>query len=248
MSSAACKSTRVLVLTGLLGLCALEGCVTRQVAPPAPQPPAARFVPSPRLGRPFEVVTAQSRLIVLVYRAGPLAALGHDHVVACRCLTGAVYLPRDPLRASFDVHIPVRQLTVDDPALRAAEHSGDFPPDVSPSARHGTRRHMLGATQLNAARFPDIRLRSESLRPSPDGKRGDIIAQVRVELAGESRSVSVPLHFRIRHDEIIATGEFPLEQTGLGLTPFSALDGALRVRNRMQVRVRLIAKRQGLSR
>lgn len=229
----------------ILLLAAVTGCVTRQFAPPAAQKaPAAQPVPTPLAGRRFDVLPGESSLIVLVYRAGPLAALGHDHVIACRCLTGTVYLPEDPLRASFDLHIAVQQLTVDDPALRAAEHSADFPPDVPESARQGTRHNMLGAALLNAASFPDIGLRSEGLRRSPDGRRGEIIARVLVRLGGKVRAISVPVRYHIGPDEIVAAGEFPLKQTDLGLEPFSALGGALKVRDGMKVRLRLVARRR----
>jgi len=239
-------ATPLLVCGAILGIAGLAGCVTRQVAAPVPgRPPVARLLPSPLVGRPFDVIPGRSRLIVLVYRAGPLAGLGHNHVIACRCLTGAVYLPHDPLHAGFELRIAVRQFTVDDPALRAAEHNADFPPDVPQSARAGTRHNMLGAALLHAAKFPDITLRSASLRPSPDGKRNDIVAEVLVQTAGEQRSVAVPLHYDIRADEIVVTGAFPLKQTNLGLTPFSALGGSLRVRNGMKVRLRLVARRRG---
>lgn len=182
--------------------------------------------------------------MVLAYRAGPLAAMGHDHVIACHCLTGTIYLPHDPLRASFDVRIAVEQLTVDDPKLRAAERSADFPPDVPESARRGTRKHMLGPALLDAARFADIRLRSQGLRPSPDGKAGDILAQVAVRVLGGWHAVTVPLHYVIRTGEIVATGSFPLQQTDIGLTPYSVFGGALRVRDNMMIRIRLVAKRR----
>lgn len=235
---------------GALGVSLLvvsfAGCVTRQAGPPVrgQAPAAARLGPSPRLGQAFEVVPARSSLTVLVYRAGPLAALGHDHIVACRCLTGTIYVPREPLHASFELHVAIEGLTVDDPALRAAEHSADFPPDVPPSARQGTRQHMLGVTQLNAVEYPDITLRSAALRPSPDGRRGDIVADVLVGLGGERRSISVPMHYELQPDEIVTTGEFSLKQTDLGLTPYSAAGGALRVANGMRVRIRLVAKRR----
>jgi hypothetical protein len=232
-------ATGTLAVLGALLLAGLSSCVTRPVAPPAPGP-----VPSPLVGRPFDVVAAESQLIVLVYRAGPLAALGHNHVIACRCLTGTIYVPRDTAHAGFDARFAVDQLTVDDPALRAAESSPDFPPDVPQSARQGTRHNMLGAALLNAARYPDIELRSAGTRPSPDGKPADIVAQVLVRLHGQWHPVAVPVHYEIRDDEIVATGEFPLKQTDLGLTPFSAVGGGLQVRDGMQIWLRLVARRR----
>lgn len=230
-------------LGAILTIAGLAGCVTRQIAAPAPAA-AAHLAPSPLIGRPFDVVADESRLIVLVYRAGALAALGHNHVIACRCLTGTVYLPRNPLRASFDVRIAVNQFTVDDPALRAAEHSADFPPDVSQSARQGTRHNILGAALLVAAKYRYIELRSAGLRPASDGRSNDVVATVLVQVDGEPHSVAVPMHYQVRADEIVATGEFPLAQTDIGLTPFSAAGGALKVRNSIEIRLRLVARRR----
>lgn len=235
-----------LAVFGVMLLAGLSDCVTPQPAPPAPGPTLpAQPAPSPLLGRPFDVIAADSQLIVLVYRAGALAAVGHNHVIACHCLRGTVYVPHDPMHASFDLRLAVTQFTVDDPALRAAEHSPDFPADVPASAGQGTRHNMLGTALLNAAKYPDIALRSTGLRPSPDGRHADIIAQVLVEIDGEWHSVAVPLRYEIREDEIVASGEFPLRQTSLGLTPFSALGGALQVRDGMKVALRLVARSRG---
>lgn len=234
-----------LAVFGAILFAGLSGCVTQEAAPPPVGAPAGRLVPSPLLGRPFDVIPSKSHLILLVYRAGPMAALGHDHIIACHCLTGAVYLPRDPLHASFDLRVDVSQFTVDDPALRAAEHSPDFPADVPQSARQGTRHNMLGAALLDAARFPDITLRAEGLRQSPDGKPRDMLADVLVQTRGQARSITVPVRYDIEGDEIRVTGRFPLKQTDLGLTPFSALGGALKVRDGMEVRLELVAKRRG---
>jgi hypothetical protein len=238
-------ASRLAVLGAVL-TAGITGCVTRQVAPPVSgRVPAAHLNPSPLLGRPFDVVTAQSHLILLVYRDGALAAMGHNHVIACQCLSGTIYLPRDPMRASFNVRIAVRHFTVDDPALRAAERSPDFPADVPQSARQGTRHNMLGAALLNAARYPDITLRSAGLHPSPDGKRDAIVAQVLVQVDGTWHPVAVPLRYEIQDGQIVATGEFPLTQTSLGLTPVSALGGALKVRDGMKVSLRLVARPRG---
>lgn len=249
MSARACKRGHVPTgVPGILGAILLAGILTGCATPQGPVPavgpaPAPRIAPGPLLGRPFEVISAESRLTVLVYRAGALAMLGHNHVVSCRCVSGTVYLPPDPLRAGFDLHASVEGFTVDDPQARAAEHSTDFPPDVARSAGEATRHNMLSAALLNAASHPDITLRSEGLRPAPDGKLGDVVAQVLVQVAGQRRSVEVPMHYELRSDEVVVTGEFPLKLTDLGLTPFSAAGGALKVRDGMTVRLRLLARR-----
>ncbi|MGH8289410.1 MAG: hypothetical protein ACREV7_10330 [Steroidobacteraceae bacterium] len=136
-----------------------------------------------------------------------MAALGHDHVIACRCITGTLYLAHEPLHGSFDLRIAVNELTVDDRALRAAEHSADSPPDVPQSARQGTRGNMLGSALLNAARVPDVSLRAETLRPSPDGKPEDLIADVLVEVRDHARSIAVLVYCDIQTDRLVARGQ-----------------------------------------
>lgn len=221
---------------------ALAGCASPPPAGPAQALPA-RAAPSPNVGRPFEVVADESSMVVLVYRAGSLAALGHNHVISCRCITGTLYLPGDPLQGSFELRIAVDRLTVDDPSLRAAEHSADFPADVPQSARQGTRHNMLGAALLDAARYPQIRLRAASLRPAPQGEPGDLIAEALIDVRGHTRTIAVPVHYELRGNRLIASGRFSLRQSAVGLTPFSALGGALRVRDLMRVRFQLVAKR-----
>ena len=240
MSARRTHSRDLAVLGGVTLLAALGGCVTRQSAPSG-LAPALNARPSPLLGHRFAVVPAKSLLVVLVYRAGALAAAGHNHVISCRCVSGTVYVPRDPMRAGFDLRIDVRQFTVDDPTLRAAEHSAEFPPDVSPAARQGTRHNMLGAALLNAAKFPRITLRSAGLRASSGASPRDIVAQVLVQLAGQRRLIDVPVRYTVQDHEVTVTGRFPLRQTDLGLTPFSALGGALKVRDGMDIRLHLVA-------
>jgi polyisoprenoid-binding protein YceI len=101
---------------------------------------------------------------------------------------------------------------------------------------------MLSAALLNAAKYPGITLRSAGLRSSADGRAGDVVAQVLVHLDGRTHSVAVPMRYQIDADQVVASGEFPLKQTDLGLTPFNAVGGALRVRDGMTVRLRLVAR------
>src|SRR5205807_981076 len=81
---------------------------------------------------------------------------GHNHVIASHSLSGTVYVPGDLMRASFEIHVPVAELSVDEVALREREGSADFPPEVPEAARQGTRRNMLGAALLDGERHHEI--------------------------------------------------------------------------------------------
>jgi hypothetical protein len=211
---------------------------------PAPQP-------APHVGVPYDIAGDASLLTVLVYRGGALASAGHNHVIASHDLSGTVYVAHDPLQSSFEVHIPVATLTVDEKELRARELSPDFPPDVPESARQGTRRNMLGDALLDGAHHPEIVLRALELTAAgaPGGKdapatgavTNSLLARVAVEVRGVERAVEVPVSYHLTGDALEITAQFPLRQSDLGLTPFTAMLGALAVQNEMRVSLRLVA-------
>jgi YceI-like domain len=228
----------------------LAGCPLRPHVPPAPPPVPA--TPAPHEGAPYDILPADSLLSILVYRGGTLASAGHNHVIASHDLAGSFYVPADLMRASFEVHIPIATLTVDERELRAGELSPDFPPDVPDTARQGTRHNMLGPALLDAGQFPEIVLRALSLEPgSPggaaapraaaDGSRS-VLAHVECTVRGQQRAVTVPVSYRLEGGTLQVSGEFPLRQSDLGLTPFTAMLGALAVQDQMRIRIRILAR------
>ena len=71
-------------------------------------------------------------------------------------------------------------------------------------------------------------------------------AHVRVDIRGQQHFLDVPMRFQRDGTQVVVEGELALKQTDLGLTPFSALLGALQVLDEMRVRFRLVA-RAGLA-
>lgn len=208
-------------------------------APPRPEGPAAgpaAPVPAPGPGAVFRVV--ESDVAIEVYRDGPLAALGHNHVVASTALGGTVTL-REPLPdSSFILGLPVGSLSVDEPARRTAAGDG-FPDNLSEEDKAGTKRNMLSAALLDAERFPAIELTSVAITRTADG----LVARTRVAIAGRAREILVPFVVLPAGDRLSVSGEFTLTHAELGLTPFSVAMGALRVRDDMRVVYRFVARR-----
>ena len=249
--SASCK----LRLPGavLLAL-VLSGCPLRPL-PTAP-PEVAAETPAPHEGVPYDIVADESLLTIRVYRGGTLASAGHNHLIASHALTGTIYVPADITRTSFEAHIPVAAFTVDEAALRAQEHSADFPPEVPDAAREGTRRNMLGEALLDSERNPQIVLRALRLESAGQpaastgseagseagGEARAVLARVQTTVRGEVRTISVPVRYQFTAGALIASGEAPLRQSDIGLTPFSALLGALQVQDEMRVRFRIVAR------
>lgn len=213
----------------------LAGCPTEPRRPSEAAPPPVTGVHE---GRPFEVIPQESLITVAVFRGGALARAGHNHVVASRDVSGTIYVADNLARSSFDIRFPVAKLTVDEPELRAQE-GADFPPEVPESAKEGTRKNMLSPALLDGERFPEIRLQSAgALERIAGGWR----AQVMVTVRDQTRTVAIPVRVEVKADEVLASGETSLKQTDLGLTPFSALLGALQVQDEMKVRFRILAR------
>ena len=226
----------------LLGLwvMGLAACQTTPPESPAPAPTAT--APGPELTIPsgadaFQVDAAASLLQIFVYRGGAMARLGHNHVIASRHLAGAVYVTRDPLDTRFDVNFPVSELTIDEPGLREAA-GADFPPQVPQSAREGTRTNLLSEALLDAANHPQIRLRTTDVRTA----QGGYDVGVQVSFRGSNYSMRVPVAVSRDSGALVATGEFALKQSDLGLRPFSVAMGTLVVLDEMKVRFKLTAR------
>jgi hypothetical protein len=221
----------------------LTGCPLQPRVPAAP-PVAAAETPAPHEGTPYDIVADESLLTIRVYRGGTLGSAGHNHLIAAHALSGTIYVPAEVMRTSFEAHVPVAAFTVDEPALREEEHSPDFPPDVPDAAREGTRRNMLGEALLDSGRNPQIVLRAVRLESGGEagGEARAVLARVQITLRGEPHTISVPVRYQLTAGTVIASGEAPLRQTDIGLTPFSALLGALQVQDEMRVRFRIVAR------
>ena len=215
-----------------------------QTSPP-PQVPQRGTAPSPEVSavpagaREYPVVAADSLLQIMVFRGGAMARLGHNHVIASHHLSGPVYVTDDPFGTRFDISFPVSELTVDEPALRAAA-GPDFPPGVPESARVSTRGNLLSAGLLDAEQYPTIRLRATDVRAA--GETYDV--GVEVTLKGSTYALRVPVTVKRQDGAVVASGEFPLKQSQLGLKPFTAAMGALVVLDDMRVRFDITAKAQ----
>jgi hypothetical protein len=230
--------TRVLFVFSIFALAfALASC-QRPVAPAAEDPRLDPVQVAPDARR-YVIQPGASMLQIFVYREGRLARLGHNHVLSSTQLSGAVYLAPDRLDSSVELRLPMASLEVDRAELRAAA-GPDFPGVVDAEAIAGTRKNMLGELQLDVARYPDLILRSRRVTGAGDE------LQLTMELAFKSavRTISVPVVLTWAGEEIVATGSFSVAQTELGLEPFSALLGALRVRDVVDISFRLVAAEQ----
>jgi hypothetical protein len=176
-------------------------------------------------GTAYTVVAAESDLHWLVYKAGALARLGHNHTIAAGDLRGTVRVDSSNLAESrFELEFSVANLVVDDPALRGTL-GADFASVPSVEDIAGTRRNMLSETVLKGDQFPIIRL----VGSGPALREGAQTLAVTIELLGRSVPVTVPTEVTVEGDRVRAKGQFDLNHADLGMQPFSVMMGALQV-------------------
>lgn len=223
------------VLAAIVLICG--GCATH-----SRKPAANADVSTPHAGAVARNATVyrlnaeRSELHILVYRGGPLARLGHNHVVSAANMSGSVWVA-DPLEScGFDIVVLVADLTVDDDVARKAEGE-QFATLVPQDARDGTRKNMLKREVLDGESFPRISLHAVSV----SGTREAPVIVTRIELKDQIREVPVTANVTLQGDELTASGEFDLRQTDFGITPFSIGMGALQVVDTLHIKFRLVA-------
>ena len=168
-----------------------------------------------------------SSITVTVRRAGLMARLGHDHLVASRTLAGYV----SPGADRADISFRVDQMTVDEPQLLRDAGLARQP---SPQAVEGTRKNMLGPV-LEAQRYPMVML--HAARPAGGRPR------VAVTLHGVTRWMDLPGAVQVDAAQVSASGTLRLKQTDFGMTPFSVGGGLLSVQDELEVRYHIVARR-----
>ena len=203
-------------------------CPALDAAAAGPEAPAGEY----------RVVSGESELHVLIFSAGALGALGHNHVITSRALEGRVHVGASPTDSAFELTVPVESLVVDDPQARA-DAGAAFEGTVDADDRRGTRANMLGDKLLESETWPDVRIVSESI--SGAFPRMDVRATI--EVKGSPHEVELAVSAAFQGDRLIALGRARIAHSELGLEPFSAGFGTLRVAEGMVFRYRIVAER-----
>jgi hypothetical protein len=219
-------------LTMLAGL--LAACAAPPPAPPPPAAPAAQEAAAPH--EAWEITS--SALEIRVYRDGPMARLGHNHLITSSGLGGRIELREPRVRSGFALVLPLESLVVDDPDARAAA-GPEFAATVPEADRAGTAQNLLGSRVLDASLQPVLRLSADTLEGGPREYR----ARVRIALRGEERVVEFPVTVELEGATLRVHAQAVLRHADFGLVPFRIAAGALSVRDDIAIDCRLEARR-----
>jgi len=219
---------------------ALAACASRPTKPAAPQAPAPTAVAGAPAGAHVYTIDAdRSQVTMLVRRGGALSKLGHNHVIRSDAETGRAWIAADGRSAGLEMHLPVQNFVVDDPAARATA-GPDFSAAVPDDARAGTFKNMTGDHVLDAAQFPEVVVQYSGDVPSREAAPLRVV----VTLKGQQHPLDVPMVVTVTDEQIAASGEMQVKQSDLGLQPFSILGGAIAVADEITVRFEVVATRR----
>lgn len=219
--------TALITLMTLVAGCSQPRLEKAQPASPQARPadfPAAFYEQAAASGQEvLKVASSRSLVSITVRRAGALASLGHDHVIASRQLQGYVA----PRLCRADLYVALDGLSVDEPALRDGAGL-----DTQPSAAdiEGTRTNMLSKV-LQTQLHPFARVQ---VRTAPDAD-GEVMLAVALTVHGVTRSLRVPARIGREQGTIRISGALSIDQSDFGITPFSILGGAIQVRDRLDL-------------
>lgn len=168
---------------------------------------------------------AGSWLRVWTRKAGLLARAAHDLCLESR----AVQVEVSAAGAELVVRavVPVDSLRV----LGQVLAGGRVEP-LRPADHQEIEANLRGPRVLDAARFPAARW--EGRGPLPGGP-GPWRPEGRLEVRGRAVPLALPVRLSAGPEGLLVEGEVELRQTALGIEPFSALLGALKVKDELRV-------------
>ena len=166
----------------------------------------------------FGIDSENSILRIYVGRAGPLARMGHNHVVHTRDLSGEINLAEDPVDSTASFSFPISSFIVDDQSERDRAGEG-FDSQPGRRAIEGTRENMLSEAVLNAAVFSMIAADINTISVT-DSEWNFAIA---LDLKGNAVNLELPAEVTINDSEIIIDARFTLNHSDIGLSVFTAL-------------------------
>lgn len=194
---------------------------------PVPGVPATRTA--------YSIDPQQSKIEIQVAKDGFLKAFGHDHLVSATQYSGEVQFDSAKVEESSIV------FTVETAGLKVID------PGESEKDRNDVQTTMLSKEVLDAAQYPQIKFSSSSVKSKP-GSNGSLDLQVEgtLLLHGTAKPLTVPVTLRVSSDgSLIADAEVSLLQSDFGITPYKAVGGTVRVKDKLKLTFHIIARKSG---
>ena len=161
----------------------------------------------------LDLDTGHSRVLIDLRATGPLAVLGHDPTLTARPSALSVEVSdgaNGPMDVPVELTFPVSSI--------------EPPSGISDSDREKMRDNLLSRDVLDAGRYPTITLRARYSGTLEGGTlAGDLVVK------GTPRRLSMNVRVVRDGERLTASARWDGKLTDLGVKPFKALLGALRL-------------------
>lgn len=184
----------------------------------------------------FVLDPERTQIDVVVRRDGPLARFGHDHVISLLDPEGYLLLAETEDGSRADLRSAVERLQIDAADARQ-RHGLDAGPDAA--AIEGTRDNLMHYV-LEPVQWPWVTVALQDFSRQGEHWSADVV----IEINGQRHGSRQPFTLQRDKDDVAIEGFVVLRQTELGLQPFAALGGGLRVADPMEVHFQLYASRR----
>ena len=171
----------------------------------------------------YAIGPATGALTLHTGRSGFGAMAGHDLVIEVTRWAGTVSIDAERIEAS------TVEVVVDAASLEVREGKGGAAPllAINKSEIAKTINKLL-----NTKKYPEVRFRSTAVAPTADG----FIVQGDLTIAGATRAAELIIMIGIIAGRPRGTVTTTVVQSSFGIKPYSAMLGALRVRDAVEVR------------
>ena len=181
----------------------------------------------------FAIDPATSTITLQAGKSGVFSFAGHDHEIVAPVSDGEITLDRmDISRSRISLRFDAKALKV----TGKGEPAGDVAE---------VQQVMLSDRVLDVRKFPVISFTSRTM--SVTKRLGDrITVQVAGDLVlhGVTRPLTLPVDVQLMADQIRADGKATVRQTEFNIEPVKAGGGTVRVKNEVDVRFSVVARRR----
>ena len=169
----------------------------------------------------YTIDNSNGKLLIHTGRAGMASKVGHDLVIEATRWNATVNVDGDPSQSEVTATIDARSLEVRE------GHGGAKP--LTDKDRKDIKSNMFDVLKISSA--SDIKFQSNSVEANGDR----ITVSGDLTVAGASQPVTLQLTMEDGGDTVRLRGETEVVQSKWGIKPFSAMMGALKVKDEVKI-------------
>ncbi|MDF1665085.1 MAG: YceI family protein [Planctomycetota bacterium] len=173
----------------------------------------------------------KSEFKIYVWKAGIASGFAHDHIMSVEDFKGqVVYDEKDPSKSNVFIRVEAKSLKVLDPKVKAAD-------------KRKIKKSMDSDEVLNVKKYPKITFKSTKVEVKKAA--GNVLKVTgKMSLCGQTKTISFPVKIERKGGKLVASGAFKLRQTEFGMKPYSALLGAIKVKDLVDVKFTIVNETQ----